>query len=260
MANKHAGRSSDSNRVHQLYKTFLDPVREGWQDAEELIIVVSGPLGQIPFAVLPVRLVVLEKEKEILFKNHRRIPYLIRSHAVTRSPAVSSFIALRKYSHTKSSRKAFAGFGNPVFNPSKHSESIPEDAKKIASRGLKLHVRGIRVSNSGSLDDSGLLSSQLKDLMELPDTQKEIISIAESLNANRLDSVFLGRDASETRLKTMNLADRRIIAFASHALLPGDLNGLNQPAIALSSPTGKSHHEDGLLTMEEIFGLKLNAD
>ena len=50
--------------------------------------------------------------------------------------------------------------------------------------------------------------------------------------------------------------------FATHALLPGDLDGLVQPAVALSAPTkalgtGKN---DGLLTMGEIMGIDLNAD
>ena len=41
---------------------------------------------------------------------------------------------------------------------------------------------------------------------------------------------------------------------------PGDLNGLSQPALALSSPEVTGGKEDGLLTMGEILGLKLNAD
>jgi CHAT domain-containing protein len=38
------------------------------------------------------------------------------------------------------------------------------------------------------------------------------------------------------------------------------LNGLAQPALALSSPTVTGNEGDGLLTMEEILGLKLDAD
>ena len=58
----------------------------------------------------------------------------------------------------------------------------------------------------------------------------------------------------------MNLSDRKVIAFATHALLPGDLDGLDQPALALSSPSISGDNEDGLLTMGEILRLKLNAD
>ena len=42
--------------------------------------------------------------------------------------------------------------------------------------------------------------------------------------------------------------------------MPGELNGLTQPALALSSPTVTGGDGDGLLTMEEILGLKLDAD
>ena len=42
--------------------------------------------------------------------------------------------------------------------------------------------------------------------------------------------------------------------------MPGDLNGLTQPALALSSPEVTGDENDGLLTMGEILGLKLDAD
>ena len=58
----------------------------------------------------------------------------------------------------------------------------------------------------------------------------------------------------------MNLSNRKVIAFASHALVPGDLDGLYQAAVALSSPSVTGDNEDGLLTMEEVLKLKLNAD
>ena len=48
--------------------------------------------------------------------------------------------------------------------------------------------------------------------------------------------------------------------FATHGLAPGELNGLTQPALALSAPDIAGVKGDGLLTMEEIFALKLNAD
>jgi len=34
----------------------------------------------------------------------------------------------------------------------------------------------------------------------------------------------------------MALNNRKVVMFATHALLPNNLDGLNQPAIALSSP------------------------
>jgi CHAT domain-containing protein len=58
----------------------------------------------------------------------------------------------------------------------------------------------------------------------------------------------------------MRLVDRRVVMFATHGLVPGDLDGLTQPALALSAPSVAAGGGDGLLTMDKILGLKLDAD
>jgi len=121
-------------------------------------------------------------------------------------------------------------------------------------------VRGIRITDTGNLDSDAITSSHLGMLNRLPDTADEINSIANALEADVSNDVFLGPKASERRVKTMDLSDRRVIAFATHALVPGDLDGLNQPALALCSPEVTGEKEDGLLTLGEILKLKLNAD
>jgi tetratricopeptide (TPR) repeat protein len=47
---------------------------------------------------------------------------------------------------------------------------------------------------------------------------------------------------------------------ATHGLVPGELDGLDQPALALSAPDVAGVEGDGLLTMQEILSLKLDAD
>jgi CHAT domain-containing protein len=105
-----------------------------------------------------------------------------------------------------------------------------------------------------------MISTQLNQLDRLPDTSEELKSIARVLGSNPDNDVFLGKNCSKHRIQTMNLSDRKFIAFATHALVPGDLDGLDQPALALSSPAVTGEKEDGLLTMDEILKLKLNAD
>jgi CHAT domain-containing protein len=75
-------------------------------------------------------------------------------------------------------------------------------------------------------------------------------------NADPATSLHLGRDANEKVVKSSDLSKYRVVAFAT----PGDLNGLTQPALALSAPTVADVDGDGLLTMEEILPLKLDAD
>ena len=97
-------------------------------------------------------------------------------------------------------------------------------------------------------------------LPRLPDTADELKSIALALQADPSKVLNLGKDANEQAVKTMDLSGFKVVAFATHGLVPGELNGLTQPALALSAPTVAGGDGDGLLTMEEILALKLDAD
>jgi len=55
-----------------------------------------------------------------------------------------------------------------------------------------------------------------------------------------------------------DLRARRVVAFATHGLIPGDFPNLEEPALALSAPDGQA--ETGLLTLGDVLGLKMDAD
>ncbi len=250
-------------RAYELYAGLLKPIESSLRDVRDLIIVATGPLAQIPFSILPTDPVSLGKEKGALFSRYRKVPWLIRKVSITRVPTASSFISLRTISKGDPSRKAFLGFGDPFFNREQLARAKRErvDGKLVlAKRGRTLHVRGIRVTESGTLDNETITSINLGLLNRLPGTEDEIVSICRALDGDPARDVFLGEKASESQVKSMDMSDRRVIVFATHALVPGDLDGLDQPALALSSPAVTGGKEDGLLTMEEIFQLKLNAD
>ena len=61
-------------------------------------------------------------------------------------------------------------------------------------------------------------------------------------------------------VKKLPLSDYRIIYFATHALVAGDIKGLGEPALALTLPVTPSTEDDGLLTASEVAELRLNAD
>ena len=253
----------DLELAYEFYSALLKPVESTWQGAGDLIIVATGPLAQIPFSILPTASVSLGQEKGELFSKYRDVPWLIRQVSIARVPSASSLISLRTLPTSAPSRKAFLGFGDPFFNReqlAQENEQGVDSNLVVAKRGRALHLRGIRVTESGTLDNNSVTSINLGLLNRLPDTADEIISIAKALDADPSRDVFLGEKASESQVKAMDMSDRRVIAFATHALVPGDLDGLDQPALALSSPLITGDAEDGLLTMEEIFQLRLNAD
>ena len=96
-------------------------------------------------------------------------------------------------------------------------------------------------------------------LPPLPDTADELKAVAKDLGAPASD-IHLGRDASETTVKRLRLADYRVVYFATHGLVAGDIKGLAEPSLALSIPAQPSDLDDGLLTASEVAQLKLNAD
>ena len=262
----------DLIQAYHLYDGLLKPVEPAWKDAKDLLITVNGPLGNLPLSLLPTESVHLADEKGELFANYREIPWLIRKVSVTMLPSVNALVTLRSLPESDPKRKAFAGFGDPIFNLEQlamdgssksnapvNKETTSEDIQ-LARRGIKLQVRGVRITGKGNLDDDKMISTQLNQLDRLPDTAEEIRSIAKVLGTDANGSIFLGKDFSQHRLKSMNLSDRKVIAFATHALVPGDLDGLDQPALALSSPTVTGEKGDGLLTTDEILKMKLNAD
>jgi CHAT domain-containing protein len=165
-------------------------------------------------------------------------------------------------------RKAFAGFGDPLFSknqlsPDGRKANLPVTrGAGTGSPGLPaFHTRAIRITENSTLDDDRLNTASLDMLQPLPDTRDEVLSIATVLEADTGRDVFLGKDASEKQVKSIDLSDRRILVFATHGLVPGDLDGLHQPALALSLPSlADDGKNDGLLTMGEIMGLRLDAD
>jgi len=100
-------------------------------------------------------------------------------------------------------------------------------------------------------------------LQPLPGTRTEIQSIAKALMADESD-IKLGADASETAVKRAKLDDYRIVYFATHGLVAGQLEQFAkagvEPALALSFPDKPTDFDDGLLQPNEIAELKLNAD
>jgi CHAT domain-containing protein len=246
----------------ELYQMLLEPVEAGWKNANSLLVVAHGALGYLPFSVLPTAAAPLPGADGALFANHREVPWLVRSHAVTVLPSVASLKMLRGLPPGNAGRKAFAGFGDPFFNLEQlaQAELMKDRPADVAMMGRGIGMRGVPVRLRAAPDTGGLDSAELAQLPRLPDTRDEIGSIALALNADLTGDVFLGKRANENAVKTMDLSGYKVVAFATHGLVPGDLDGLNQPALALSAPGLSGVGGDGLLTMEEILGLKLDAD
>jgi CHAT domain-containing protein len=71
-------------------------------------------------------------------------------------------------------------------------------------------------------------------------------------------------NATETLVKQTRLDQYRIVYFATHGLVAGDLQTFSkanaEPALVLTIPVKPTELDDGLLQASEVAELKLNAD
>jgi CHAT domain-containing protein len=253
---------------YELYELLLKPVESGWKPAKNLIVVTNGALGLLPLSLLPTAPSEIKEDEEPLFAGYRQVPWLARTHAVTSIPSAAALRTLRQLPPGKAGRGGLVAFGDPYFNKDQQSEA--EGAGKTLEAKLDTDVqtadagsnvtRGLPLKRRSSPKLEGVDSAEIGLLPRLPDTADELKSIALALQEDPSKVLFLGKEAKESAVKTMNLSGFKILAFATHGLVPGELNGLTQPALALSAPVVTGEDGDGLLTMEEILGLKLDAD
>ncbi len=74
-------------------------------------------------------------------------------------------------------------------------------------------------------------------------------------------SLTLDRGATEAALRQdPMLANSRVIAIATHGLLPDPQLGLGEPGLVMTPPATPSDLDDGLLTATEAAQLDLSAD
>lgn len=266
----------DHATAHQLFEQLLAGDAALWAGATLLNIMPHGPLGQLPFAVLETAAVSGDKPA------WDTIPWLIRRVAIAQQPSANSLLALRQAQAASAERKPLIGFGDPLF--------VSDAGDSTATRRMRVRNLDVLAAPDGTLhalehlrrDNDPVkpeaaavspapdtlparalptLAQAFSLLSPLPDTTQELQEIAQATGADAATEVHLGRRATESKVKSADLSAYRVVAFATHGLMAGELAGLDQPALALSNPalTGDGDN-DGFLTLDEILGLKLNAD
>jgi CHAT domain-containing protein len=241
---------------HQLYTALLEPVAAGWKGADSLLVAANGALSQLPLAILPTAKSTMPATRGMRYGEYAAVPWLIRQAAVTQLPSVNALVVLRRLPPASADRTPFIGFGDPQFGKTQVAAS---SARKLRNLAIDRPAMPTAPPNVASVTPT-VSSADWMDystIPPLPDTREEILSLAATLNADPSKDVFLGAEASKANVKRVDLSKRRVVAFATHGLLPGDYPGVSEPSLALANPNDGTH---GLLTLEEILGLKLDAD
>jgi CHAT domain-containing protein len=243
--------------ANELYAALLAPVEPLVKDKRSLLVAPSGALTALPFHLL-----VTERPPAAIpetLAGYRDAAWLLKRQAISILPAVSSLKASRLFARRDHSTKPMTGFGDPLFDPSQGGAGDSRMASKqvtVKSASRALVTSAYTDFWRGAGVDRARLAAALP---QLPDTADELNAVAKDLGVAASD-IHLGADASETTVKRAPLADYRIVYFATHGLVAGDVKGVAEPSLVLSIPKDPSEFDDGLLTSSEVAQLKLNAD
>jgi CHAT domain-containing protein len=226
----------DAKRANALYDKILGPAATLLDGAHQVLVVPDGALESLPLGVLVTKPPAANPDKPA---DYRDIAWLAKDYALSVLPTVGSLKALRQFTQGGRGDKPFIGFGDPVL-----------DGPPGAERGIKL----ARLFRGATADVDAV-----RNLPPLPETAEELRAVASDLGSDEGD-LYLGDRATEPLLRQAQLNRYRVIEFATHALMSGDLQGLAEPALVLTPPKQASPTNDGLLTASKVATLKLAAD
>ena len=239
----------DADASHQIYKGLMGPVEDMLKGKKHLVFSSSGALAKMPLAVL--------LREPVTSRDARKMAWLIKDLAVSQVPTASGWMSLKNSGQVPISAQPMMAWGDPVFDLKLASARMPGESGTRALATLRA------VQHSAGLDrpveDSQSIYSRIPPL---PETRDEVMQLAKILNSDPAKDLRLGAQATrESVLESSRsgaLQKKQIIVFATHGLLAGDLPDLNQPALAMAA--NPNPNDSPLLTLEDVLGLKLNAD
>jgi len=191
-------------------------------------VIAEGALQYIPFAAL-----LTPKETR-----------LGREHEIVSLPSASTLAALRRQVEGRTpAPQAVAVLADPVFDANDPRVSGVLKANKLPAKNKALER---------AAKDTGLMLFE-----RLVSSRREADAITR-LAGQQAALEALDFDASLTTVRKPELANYRILHFASHSLLDSRHPALSGIVLSLVDRQGKS--QDGFLQAHEIYNLKLNAD
>ncbi|OYQ31707.1 hypothetical protein CHU95_21470 [Niveispirillum lacus] len=223
----------DLDLSYDLYGRLFGGATDLLSDVKHLVLVPSAALSSLPPALL-----VRDRPTA---RDYAGASWLVRDMAVSVVPSVPSFLALAGTTARASAPKPFIGFAAPPFQGR--------------------DTGGLKALGEECRTDAALDPALLRALAPLPETADEIRSIGGRLGAAPAD-LITGERVTKAAVRGAGLDQYRIVYFATHGLLPGELRCQSQPGLALAPPPvpPSSPADDGLLTASDIALLRLNAD
>lgn len=236
----------DDRLAQETYKALIAPLDDLLNDRSQWIVAASGAMARLPFAVL----------QTSAKRNGGQRDWLIQKASLTQVPSVGSWLSLRGLTRRKLPDQALIAWGDPIFDP--RASNLPGSA---AVRKVNFTRAAKNEIDAEQVDGARIYHG----IPRLPETRDELHDLAKALRADTSRDLIMGAQATRESVLKANttglLSEKKVIVFATHGLMAGDLPRLLEPALAMSADGSELKNAlSPLLTLEDVLGLKLNAD
>lgn len=239
---------------------------------KRLLVVAQGILQYVPFAALPepvggeaaARGAASGKQGEDKSQHSdSRLPIII-NHEVINLPSASTLAAIRRHlAGRKPAPKTVAVLADPVFDKNDERFDMGNKGNTVqrSQRGLAQESDNppsvdIPPIITRAIDEAGVTRAGLQ-IPRLPFTREEVSTIL-ALVPDGDRKLALDFDASRATAMSADLANYRIIHFATHGLLNSEHPELSGIVLSLFDRQGVA--QDGFLRLNEIYNLSLPAE
>ena len=211
-----ARENQDFSLGHELFRTLVLPGLN--EKIRKMIIIPDDILHYLPF--------------ETLLSRDEDDSWLVKDYKIAYAPSISSLreIIQQEGERVRKRPRDILAFGDPYFGPEAEGKEA-EDAEKAASSAASSRFPRLKYSGQEIEKISALF-------------KKENVSL------------FKREEATEERLKTLNLNDYKILHFATHCII----DDIKPDRSSIVFSVGSASREDEILQMREVFHLKLNSD
>jgi CHAT domain-containing protein len=228
----------------RLSQMVLEPVATKLI-GKRILVVTDGALQYLPFAALPIPGI-----------RDQPIPMVVE-HEIVNLPSASVLAVLRRETKgRKAPNGAIAVLADPVFesdDPRLQSVSATNGRNKAP---MRTDAGKAAAAVSGTLFASGFLRDGSVNVPRLASTRQEADAILAAADGVTLRAIDF--DASRATAMSPNLAQYRIVHFATHGVFNNDDPGLSGIILSLFDKRGQP--QDGFLRLHDIYGLQLPAE